>query len=278
MISLVISTFGRRFELTRLLRSLASQTNPDFEVIIVDQNPPGFLDSVLERKPPSLDVRVFRSGRGVSRGRNLGLRHARGSLVGFPDDDCWYGQDVCRQVAKFFSSHPDVDFLTGRTIGPDGRTLTGEFRTESGLVRDDDAFRVGNANTFFVRRQAALLVGGFAEELGPGVQDAPQAGEDVDFLVRCVRSEVHAEYKRDFTIFHDRVGEERTRKTVNRTKSYSIAFGHIIRRHFGIGYLSYRLCRSIGGALLNVVQGDFWNSRIRITWARGMLQGFLMRP
>ena len=36
--SLIVATFGRTEEMRNLLLSLASQTEPDFEVVVVDQN------------------------------------------------------------------------------------------------------------------------------------------------------------------------------------------------------------------------------------------------
>lgn len=47
-VSLVVATVGRTHQLARLLESLARQTWQDFECIIIDQNPPGTLDALLE--------------------------------------------------------------------------------------------------------------------------------------------------------------------------------------------------------------------------------------
>ena len=53
-ITLITSTLGRHEPLTRLLRSLEQQTFKNFEIIIVDQNPTGFLDNTLSFSTPPL--------------------------------------------------------------------------------------------------------------------------------------------------------------------------------------------------------------------------------
>jgi len=275
-LSLIVCTIGRRAELTRLLGSLALQSAPDFEIVLVDQNPPGFLDPLLEPFRDGLRLRHVTSPKGVSLARNAGLAEARGRLVGFPDDDCWFGPDVCRSVLEHFAARPGLDFLTGRTVDGQGRDCSGEFRPNAGPVGLSSVFKTGNANTFFVRREAALAVGGFELALGPGSAGDLQAGEDVDFLIRCVRRGLSVHYDPAFTVFHDPVDEARTEKTLRRVRVYALSFGHLLRRHgLGPGYLAYRLTRSVGGAVLRGARGDVWNARLRLLWARGTLLGYL---
>jgi hypothetical protein len=56
--SLITCTLGRKDKLLRLLHSLLRQECGQFELILVDQNAPGFLDAELEpfksRQPPSI--------------------------------------------------------------------------------------------------------------------------------------------------------------------------------------------------------------------------------
>jgi GT2 family glycosyltransferase len=46
-LSVVIPTYGRVAPLARLLASIAAQTVAPDEVIVVDQNAPGFLDEII---------------------------------------------------------------------------------------------------------------------------------------------------------------------------------------------------------------------------------------
>jgi len=274
-ISLVISTLERRAQLERALSSFMSQTMADFEVIIVDQNSEGYLDDIINRFAGGLQIHWIRTERGVSRGRNTGLRHARGEIVGFPDDDCWYDQEVCQRVLGYFMCMPRLQFLTGRTVDRDGNQSVSEFRARAGGIARRDVFRTGNTNAFFLKREAALSVGGFDEGIGPGVPNGPQSGEETDFMLRCIDRGFEMHYDPAFTVFHDQVATDRTEKTLRRTKDYSFGFGHLIRKHrFGLLYVSYRVTRSLAKAGIYAARLDFWNARLRLCWARGTLRGF----
>jgi glycosyltransferase involved in cell wall biosynthesis len=55
------------------------------EIIVVDQNADGRLDSIVETYRDRVEIEHIRSPVGLSRGRNLALRCERGSVVAFPD-------------------------------------------------------------------------------------------------------------------------------------------------------------------------------------------------
>ena len=92
LISLVVATYGRGKELQPLMTSLAMQTDRRFEVIVVDQNADDRIDSVLEvARGSGLTVHhLHLDTPGLSSARNLGTALARGCIVAYPDDDCWY--------------------------------------------------------------------------------------------------------------------------------------------------------------------------------------------
>ena len=58
-VSLAIATIGRTAELERLLDSLCAQSHQNFEVLIADQNPMGFLTASLNRYEGKLRIRNF---------------------------------------------------------------------------------------------------------------------------------------------------------------------------------------------------------------------------
>ncbi len=133
MISLVVCTLGRKEPLRRLLNSLAGQTYRPFEIIVVDQNAHDYLDAVLDDFP-SLPIIRVRSEKGLSRGRNAGLGRTCGTIIGFPDDDCWYDANVLQSVAKFFAARPETDLLSGRTLDAQGRQSSTAIATKAGRL------------------------------------------------------------------------------------------------------------------------------------------------
>ena len=182
-VSLVVCTIGRRDTLARLLASLETQTNDAFELIVVDQSGGNGIEALLTNVSLGRGVRHLRSERGLSLGRNIGLRHARGEVVGFPDDDCWYDPDVIDRVDRFFQ-HPDNGGLTGRTVDARGVDSLSPHRADSGTIDRRNVFESGNSNTVFVRSSVARDAGGFDETLGVGAATPFQSCEETDFLLR----------------------------------------------------------------------------------------------
>lgn len=265
---------GRADTLRRLLDSLAVQDEPEFEVIVVDQNDAIDIAPILNSYRGVLDIRHLRSPRGLSKARNIGLQHAGGIVMGFPDDDCWYGPHVVARVKRAFSDERRA-VLTGRTIDPDGRDSVSPHRPESGPVDRDNVFTSGNSNTLFARRRVFETVGGFDEALGVGAGTPFQSGEETDLLLRCLAHGIHVDYDRDLVVHHCHITTASTAQT-GRARVYSQGYGRLLRVHgYGFGHLGAGVGRSLGRGLLCLATGDRDGARTRILWAQGALVGYL---
>jgi glycosyltransferase involved in cell wall biosynthesis len=270
MISLIVCTLGRKVPLRRLLTSLSEQSYSPFEIIIADQNPSGYLDSLLDAFP-SLPIVRDRSERGLSRGRNVGLKRASGSIIGFPDDDCWYDRHVLPSVCSFFSANPENDLLSGRTLDADGNESLNRYAAESGPITRANVFTTGNSNTIFVRREVIAEVGGFDETLGVGASTPFQAGEESDFLLRCLERGHRGYYDRSFTVRHDQIQESK-----ERLHAYSIGFGRVARLHnLGSSLFLTRNVRTALGGCLRIAKGDIEGARQRYICLTGSMRGFV---
>lgn len=269
MISLIVSTLGREAPLRRLLTSLSEQTYSPFEIIIADQNPPGYLESMLDAYP-SLPIIRAHSERGLSRGRNVGLKHVSGAIIGFPDDDCWYDRHVLPSVCDFFESNPEIDLLSGRTLDADGNDSLNRYAAESGPITRANVFATGNSNTIFVRRKVIAHVGGFDETLGVGASTPFQAGEESDFLLRCLERGHRGYYDRNFTVRHDQIRESK-----ERLHAYSVGFGRVARLHnLGPSLFLTRNVRTAIGGCLRMAKGDFEGARQRYICLTGSMRGY----
>jgi len=270
MISLVVCTLGRTRPLGRLLESLAGQSYRAFEVILVDQNPDDCLAPVLAAHP-DLPLARIRSEKGLSRGRNAGLKQANGDIIGFPDDDCWYDPGVLDAVDRFFASHPEIDFLSGRTLDAEGAESVNRYWPESGPITRANVFGTGNSNTIFVRREVLAGVRGFDETLGVGASTPFQAGEESDFLLRSLAHGHRGFYDRDFIVRHDQILE-----TLARLHAYSVGFGRVARLHnLGPSLFLFRNMRTVLGGVLRAVRGDLEGARQRYTCFAGSLRGYV---
>jgi len=119
--SLVMGTLGRTQEVGRFLASLQRQIYRDFELFIVDQNPDDRLLPMIDEYRQHFRIERVISPKGLSRARNAGLTHITGDLVAFPDDDCWYPDDLLSYVASRFERDAGLDGLTGRFVDENGR-------------------------------------------------------------------------------------------------------------------------------------------------------------
>ncbi|MBK8210274.1 MAG: glycosyltransferase family 2 protein [Rhodospirillales bacterium] len=152
--SLVLSTKDRTEELARFLRSLDAQSERSFELIVSDQNSDDRLTPILRPYEARFPLRRVRSSGGISRGRNAGIPLARGRIVAFPDDDCWYPDDVLATVLRLFEANPDWDVVSGRSV--DDRMRDTQGRWLDHVVRADrrNVLRMGISYTIFARASA----------------------------------------------------------------------------------------------------------------------------
>jgi glycosyltransferase involved in cell wall biosynthesis len=277
VLSLVLCTLGtRRKQLERLFDSLEGQVLKGFEIILVDQNLPGHLDDMVQSRSERLALKHVRSNRGLSLARNVGMCHATGEIVGFPDDDCWYLPDTLMRVADCFQQNPRIGILLGRTIDQFGAPSLSPLRKQSGAVTKRNVWTSGNSNTLFVRRSAIPDHGGFDEGIGVGAPTRFQSGEETDFILNLMRHDACAVYISDLKICHEQVQRVGVAQELKRAWSYSLGFGYVLKKHnFGHAYLTYRLGRSLFRAGLAVIGLRPIYGLSRLVWGAGTLVGYV---
>src|SRR5215468_7618091 len=95
LVSVVIPTFNRAHCIGRAIASVASQSYPNLEIIVVDDGSTDDTAAVLDGFGGRRPLRVVRLARnaGAPTARNEGVRLARGAFVAFLDsDDTWHPQ------------------------------------------------------------------------------------------------------------------------------------------------------------------------------------------
>jgi GT2 family glycosyltransferase len=252
---------------------LKKQTNPAFELIVVDQSNGDDVERLVRELQLAGGVHHIRSDRGLSLGRNVGLRHAKGDIVGFPDDDCWYDEYVT-ELVKLFFRQPGSAVLTGRTVDSEGAESVSAHRAESGAINRGNVFESGNSNTLFARMAVVRRVGGFDESLGVGAATPFQSGEETDFLLRCLERGYQLFYDRDFTVHHDQTNVA-TDIQIARAAAYSQGYGRLLRVHnYGARYLGIRVGRAAVRGAICFLRGEKEDARQRYGWASGAVRGF----
>ncbi|HEY3729886.1 MAG TPA: glycosyltransferase, partial [Steroidobacteraceae bacterium] len=274
-LSLILCTLGRTTPLERLLVSLQAQLDSGFELVIVDQNPPGYLADFVARAGAALRVQYLRSVPGLSRARNVGIRASRGELLAFPDDDCWYEPDTVASIRRRFTQYPEFAIVTGRTTDARGRDSNGKFSGQSAAITRQNVWYCGTSNSVFVRRALALKLGGFDETLGVGAGTPFGAGEETDFLLRALSSGERGFFFHDLLVHHDQADVRINQDTLRRAASYARGFGRVLRLHrYSRAYLAMRLVRNCAAAMVALLGINLPFARLKLVWARYTLAGY----
>lgn len=127
-VSVVIPAYGGVQWLPATLESLAAQTFPDWEAIVVDDCSPDDTRNLIAAWP-DCRVRLLRmaANGGPVRARNAGVAAARGRYIaGLDQDDLCRPERLARQVA-YLDAHPGCALL-----GTQVEYLTGDVVTQSG--------------------------------------------------------------------------------------------------------------------------------------------------
>ena len=276
MISLIVATVGRVAELERLLTSLDAQTYKDFEVIVVDQNKDERLVPVLQRH---LDLRVshLRSAPGLSRARNVGLRVVQGDVVTFPDDDCWYPEQLLAAVVEWFNGHADYDALFTGTRSPEGQLLAPKGAPGAGPCTRKNVLSCVVAFTGFLRKRVTDAVGGFNQKIGVGSPSTYQSGEDLDYFIRPLTCNFRMWYEPALTIYHpDFRSIERLRRTAY---GYALGVGYVMRAHrYPVTYLNDYVLRCLGQAVLSLGKAKLQLAQVYLVRGVGLIRGYFFGP
>ena len=273
MISLIVSTKGRVGEIGALLDSLLADASGAYEVILVDQNEDGRLDALAAQYAQHLPLRHLRSPRAhANAGRNLGLRHAHGDLIGFPDDDCIFPPGALGQVRASFDADPALAILTGPAAAPEGGLGSGRWNDASGPITLANVWTSVIEFNLWLRRDIALALGGFDEAMGPGARFGSAEGNDM--VCRALAAGHVARYETSLRIIHP--DKRLTPEAVARAERYGLGLGFALRRHaVPPGTWLPLLYRPMGGIGVSLLRGRWLHARYYWATFRGRLAGFL---
>ncbi|MGA7731708.1 MAG: glycosyltransferase [Chloroflexia bacterium] len=118
-LTLVVCTYCRPLQVKRLLVALQCQSLMPDEVLLVDGSPDDETERIASDPavrgaiPSLLYHRVPPEHRGLTRQRNYGIEHARGSIVAFLDDDTMPEPDYFSAIASCFRRHPEAAGVGG---------------------------------------------------------------------------------------------------------------------------------------------------------------------
>jgi glycosyltransferase involved in cell wall biosynthesis len=268
IISLVCATKGRTGEVEQLLDSLVAQKHASMEVIIVDQNQDDRLVPIINAVRDRLDINHLRmEPRGVSAARNAGFRAARGRIVSFPDDDCWYPSTLVRDVEAWFNDHSDYKILAVGCTDQDGVRSGNRWFQEECDLKVTNSLRTTMCPTMFFDCTPEMRKVFFDESLN--------YGEDTDFCLRQLKTGVKGRLDSKMNIYHPVRDMLSGTVTADRAVKYGSGMGVLVRRHatvvLWVALLAYDLLR----AAIVACRGRMHDASIVFAHARGLTRGYM---
>jgi glycosyltransferase involved in cell wall biosynthesis len=180
-VAVVIPTHGRPALLAEALASVAAQTTPPAEVIVVDDLGDDATRLVVDAAAVGVPVRLLAEvhGQGVSRSRNLGWHATASPLVAFLDDDDRWRPDLLSAASARLEERAADLVVAWVTNAGAAQRWDGAAMPDGLGPGDVVAVNPGfTGSNVLYRRTALERVGGFDESL--------RVSNDKDLLVRLL--------------------------------------------------------------------------------------------
>ena len=164
-ISIVTATWNSKATILDCLDSVASQSHPGTEHVVIDGASTDGTLGLLEARRGQLGLLLSEPDRGIYDALNKGLARATGDVVGFlHSDDVFAGPDVLAAVAQAFERDPqlgavygDLDYVRQHDISQ----VVRQWRSAPFSPGDLEWGWMPPHPTLYVRRQWYERIGGF---------------------------------------------------------------------------------------------------------------------
>ncbi|WP_373300901.1 glycosyltransferase [Streptomyces violascens] len=220
--SVVVATRERASQLARALDSLLGQDHPDYEILVVDNNPAtDQTRELVEQRYAALGVRyVVEPVPGLAAAHNRGVASAHGEILAFTDDDVIADRRWLSSLAAPFADDPRLGCVTGLIL-PARLTTPAQILLEShgGFTKgfaprhfdprrppaDEPLFpftagRFGSGANMAFRARALRAVGGFDPATGTGTP--ARGGDDLYAFARVVVAGHRLSYTPEALVWH----------------------------------------------------------------------------
>lgn len=187
LVSIVIPCFNRARLISSAIESALGQSHREVEVVVVDDGSTDESWRVISSFGERIKAVQVENG-GVSRARNIGLSHARGTLVKFLDSDDLLEPTVVERQLEDLARLPEksIPVGTARCIDADGQPLALDkyhmpCPADGSMVPLATVLSRCTQVSFAIFPTAALIqLGGFREDL--------TLAEDHDLNIRLYRT------------------------------------------------------------------------------------------
>lgn len=175
LVSAIVTTHNRPALLPRALDSVAVQSYPHIELVVVDDGSEEDVTPVVEGYREAVPVRLLRNRKpeGACRARNRGIEAAAGAFVaGLDDDDAWSEG----RIEKLMEAYSDKYAFVTSDVRMVYEKRAPVWQKPAEISLDDLLYSNYVGNQGLIRKERLLAVGGFDETL--------EAAQDYDLWIR----------------------------------------------------------------------------------------------
>lgn len=283
-ICLVVTTREEFHVIRRLFDSLNKQCREFFfEVFFVNQNKYKF-DGFPFHENISLTVIEVNHSIPLSIARNIALSHANlqgFDVVAFPDDDCWYSEDLIRDVFAYFSDNAFCNILCTNVMDPsNNKTYGGRPIGITVPIDSKNVFSYPISVGIFIRIRERLIKHIFFDEtLGAGTDIG--SGEETDLIYRLIKNNEKCIYVGNIFVYHPVVDSNYRLEDISKCYKYGVGFGYLTRRmvtnddYIVLLYFTHIIFRTIAGYIFSL--GNTINRKVYFHRLKGIFSGFLRK-
>jgi glycosyltransferase involved in cell wall biosynthesis len=143
-ISFIIPVYNGELYISRAIDSVLQNSTFNYEIVVVNDgstdNTPAILDKYKEIYP-GVVIPIHQKNGGISAARNTGLNYAKGSYIGFIDDDDRIRNNACERYEKAIGNSPDIVISCYCKYGKNGdQVIQGTLPFQEGIVYDINEF------------------------------------------------------------------------------------------------------------------------------------------
>lgn len=211
LVSIVVVTYGGFDWVLPALRAVADNTDPCYQVIVVDNASPDGTGARLRDAVEGATVVLNDGNVGFGAGANQGALLAQGRHLFFLNSDAFVQPGWLPPLLAILDSNPDVAVVASRLVEPDGTLqeagglvgangYAGQLGMGAGAAESEFRFRrqvdFASGAALLIRRQEFLAVGGFHPSYVMGYF------EDVDLCLELARKGLRTIYEPASVVSH----------------------------------------------------------------------------
>lgn len=118
--SFIILTRNRKDLLKKCLDSLKKYERSN-QIIVVDNNSEDGTLEMLEKYKKDIQLIKNRKNLGVGKGRNIGIKKAKGDYLIFLDDDTYIANTTFKRIIKFMDENKEIGIVGPKILYPSGK-------------------------------------------------------------------------------------------------------------------------------------------------------------